>query len=760
MVVYLLTLEYNVCSTGTPVVCDRALVYIDISTCPAPFNENVLSGTVFLDKNDDGINNDGGTGVAGAKVYLYIDGNCSGTPTANELKDSITVDASGTYQFITYPEKYVSDNFDGLTGARTCADGSDGDVAWQGNWTDIGDPSTGFCNTTQSVANTDAEIVKDGTFSNAIRLKDNNVSVTRTVNLSGAAYAFLSFSYRRKTTSLTAGKDIIVQASNNGTTFGTVFTIAGDGTADANYVDIFNQDITAFAGPTTYIRFLTNNNVADADTVYIDNVKIQYISYPICYITQLAVATVPAYHHTTTILQHTLTATSSQTCLAPYDFGIAKNHLTISGTLFRDANGLTDNKVNGTPMGTVAGNTMYAYLTDVTGKVAHRTTVNATTGNYVFVGADVITNYTLQVSTMSVNVGDVPPSDIGLAGFTDSWANTGDTYGRNNLAGAGIKSGIATGSVQITTLTSNIDSVNVAIETLPESDNKTLHYGANEVGVQYPITGGLTGSDAEDLILGAGKTYKITELPIGSVLYYNNIEVLLNQVITSFNPALLVIDPDNRTSYATFKFAARDAAGLYDETPATVIMTWSSVVPIKLLSFNGRLNGSQVDLNWVTESEINTNHFEVERSEDGYNFVKIGTAVAKGNSNTGANYDLIDYSPININFYRLKIVSNDGSFEYSKIVVIRMGSNAQLITKVSPNPFTSKVNIAFTLTHNTMVDVRIVDLSGKVVLTKLMKGLKGSNILTLNDLENLQAAMYMLHIVTDDTHLIEKLIKK
>ena len=751
------TLEYNVCSTGTPIVCDKALVFIDISTCPAPFNENVLSGAVFLDKNDDGINNDGGTGVAGAKVYLYIDGNCNGTATANELKDSITVDASGSYQFITYPEKFVADNFDGVAGVRTCADGTDGDVAWLGNWTDIGDGSTGFCT---AAANPDAEILKDGAFTNAIRLKDNNVSVTRTVNLSGAAYAFLSFSYRRKTTTLTAGKDVIVQASNNGTTFGTIFTIAGDGIADANYVDIFNQDITAFAGPTTYIRFLTNNNVADADTVYIDNVKIQYISYPICYITKLDVASVPANHHTTTILQHTLTATSSQTCLAPYDFGIAKNNLTVSGTLFRDANGLTDNKVNGTPMGTVAGNTMYAYLTDSTGKVVHRSTVNATTGNYVFTTADVLTNYTLQVSAMSVNLGDTPPTDAGLSSIPGTWTNTGDAFGKNNLAGTGIKPGLASASILVSTATANVDSVNVALETLPDSDNKNLSYPFNQVGVQYAITGGLTGNDPEDGILSAGKTYKITELPIGSVLYYNSTEVLLNQVITSFNPLWLVIDPDDQTSFASFKFASRDAAGLYDPTPATVTISWASVVPLKLISFSGRLNGSEVDLNWVTESEINTNHFDVERSGDGANFTKIGTVVAKGNSNTAASYDMIDYSPLNVNYYRLKIVNNDGSFEYSKIVVIRIGNYVQLDTKVSPNPFINKVDIALTLTHNTVVDIKIVDVAGKVVLTKSVKGIKGSNIFTINDLEKLQSAMYMLHIVTDDTHVVEKLIKK
>ena len=312
------TFEYAVCSTPSPIVCDNAKVYVDIAVCPAPYNENVIAGQAFLDKNEDGINNDGGTGFAGAKVYLYVDGNCNTTIDANELKDSVIVDASGTYQFITYPEKFVADDFDStVTNISTCDHGNDGNAAWKSKWTDIGDPSPNFCNNSQSAANTDAEIIKDGAFGYALRLKDNNVSATRTVDLSGASYAFLTFSYRRKSATLTAGKNVTVQASKDGVTFGTVFTIAGDGTADANYVTIYNQDITQYAAATTYLRFLTNNAVGDADTVYIDNIKIQFLRYPQCYITRLDTASVPAFHHTTTILQHSFTATSAQTCLAP-----------------------------------------------------------------------------------------------------------------------------------------------------------------------------------------------------------------------------------------------------------------------------------------------------------------------------------------------------------------------------------------------------------------------------------------------------------
>ena len=755
------TFEYNVCSTPSPTVCDVATVYVDISICPAPYTQNVIAGTVYLDKNDDGINNDGGTGVTGAKVYLYVDGNCNTVIDTDELKDSVTVDGSGTYQFITYPEKTVEDDFDGVAGARTCADGTDGSGAWLTNWVDQGDPSTGFCNTSQSAANTDADIFKDAAFTNAIRLKGLNVSVTRTVNLSGAGYAFLSFSYRRKSATLTAGEDVIVQASTNGTAFSTVFTIAGDGTTDAAYVNIYNQDITQYAAPSTSIRFLTNANVDDADTVYIDNVKIQFIRYPICYITRLDPTTVPAYHHTTTVLQHALTASSAQTCLAPFDFGIAKNKISISGTLYHDPNGLTDGLINGTAIGNITGTAVYAYLVDSTGLVVQRTTLNSGTGAYSFANADMFTNYTLRLSTISVNIGDTPPADAGTSYVAGSWVPTGDAFGVNNAAGIGNKSGTPTCVIAVSTATVSVTSVNFGIERLPDSDDKNITYARNDPNIQYDITGGLTGTDPEDGVLGSGKTYKITQLPSRAVLYYNGFACTVNQVISGFNPALLKIDPDDDTHQAIFRFASRDAAGLYDPSPATVTVNWSQTLPVKLISFSGRLNGSKVDLNWVTANELNTKQFEVERSSDGRNFTKLSTVAARGNSSTATSYDLVDPVPMKgVNYYRLKIVDIDGKFEYSQTVIIRIDDGMQLVTKVAPNPFTGKIDVYLTLTHNTLVDFRFIDINGRMVFNKSVKGLKGFNWFTINDLDRLPSAPYMLHIKTDDATIVEKLIKQ
>ena len=466
--------EYRICSTPA-IVCDVATVYVKVNSCPTPNDQNLISGQVFLDKNKDALNNEGSTGVFGQKVFLYFDGNCNGTIDANELRDSVTVDSSGNYQFIKYPRKIIADNFDGAGGASTCATGSDGTLPWLTNWVDTGDPSVGFC-ITPAPANTDVEMVQDGAFGNALRLDNLNRAATRQANINGATYAFLSFSYRKAAATLVSTEDVYVQISTNGSAFTTIFTISGNGTTDAAYVNIYNLDILPYAASSTYIRFLTNGNVDEGDYVFIDDVSITFLKYPQCYITKIDPLSIPTNYYITTVGQHAMTANNGGTCLAPYDFGVVKNSVTVSGTLFNDANGLTDGLVNGTPIGTPSGAIVYAYLVDASGKVAFKTTLNAATGAYSFPLADVATNYTIQLSTLDSAVYTNAPT---AANLPTGWTSTGENYGINNGAGTGNEAGTPNLAIAVNTALVSITGVNFGIQQVNAGlDKATCQFGS------------------------------------------------------------------------------------------------------------------------------------------------------------------------------------------------------------------------------------------------------------------------------------------
>jgi len=221
------------------------------------------------------------------------------------------------------------------------------------------------------------------------------------------------------------------------------------------------------------------------------------------------------------------------------------------------------------------------------------------------------------------------------------------------------------------------------------------------------------------------------------------------------------VDPDDTSHSTTFTYASMDAAGFFDPSPATVTITWVSVLPVTLLDFSAKLNGTKVDLNWKTANEVNTSHFVIERSNDGLTFIPIGNAAAKGSLSAVTNYDAVDPVPAKgLNYYRLKMVDKDGSFVYSKTIIIRISNNVELTTQIRPNPFTSKIDVYLTLSHNTTVEFRFINISGQVVFRKSVKGLKGFNWFSISDLDKLPSAPYMLNIVTDTDTIVEKLIKE
>jgi hypothetical protein len=751
------TFEYRVCSTPSPIVCDDATVIVKISTCPSNGNQNVISGQVFVDRDKDGSNDDGGIGMPDIKILLYTDGDCDGTIDINELTDSVTVDSSGYYQFVRYPEKTVEDNFEDASGASTCASGTDGDSPWAGNWTDANDISTGFCNTTQTAGNTDAEIVRDGAFGHGIRLKDNNVAATRSVNLNGATKAFLTFAYRRKS-ALAADESVFVQASSNGSTFNTIFTIAGDGTTDASYVTVYNQDITSYASSTTAIRFVTDNEMDDNDTVYVDNVAIRYLKYPQCYITAVDKSTIPAYYDTTTVTKATMTITAGGSCRSDFDFGMSKNSTTISGTLRNDKNGLIDGQVNGSPEGSPSGATVYAYLVDASGNVAYKTTVNGTTGVYSFPLAEVNTEYTLILTTANTSLGASEPSKGGLAAL---WTSVGDAYGTNNAAGTGAEAGIPDMSIIVRTGTSSVINVDFGIQRLPNSDSYLSPINQPRVNQVITLNGGgnppvLSGSDPEDCTSGCVLTthsVTIDQVPVNAELYYNSALVSNGQRIDNFNPNLfqLKITPAGLGDTSiVFQYSYVDAAMMKDPTPATYTLIWLIPLPADGLTAIASLDDNISTIKWSTLSEQNTSHFIVERSLNNKDFTAVGnTVAAAGNSADKREYQLKDdISGLNQNsatiYYRVKLVDLDGKMKYSNVVVVKLSQKLQVTTW--PNPFQSSITISVTTDKSTTFDIRMMDVSGKLIRKTSQAVGKGTTQIALKDFDKLPGGIYLLEL--------------
>ncbi len=196
---------------------------------------------------------------------------------------------------------------------------------------------------------------------------------------------------------------------------------------------------------------------------------------------------------------------------------------------------------------------------------------------------------------------------------------------------------------------------------------------------------------------------------------------------------------------------------------ATNFFPFTIVTPVKLTTFTVTKQGSNAILNWTTASEINSDHFEIERSYDGVNFVSVGTKLAAGNSSTDIHYSFID--PISISsgiiYYRIKTVDFDDTESLSKIVALRLNGGIVKNFTVYPNPFSSDLKIEMESAKDAAITVRISNALGQAVVSRNMLLQKGNNVIVLSaELAALKAGMYVVEIIDEDGRQAQKIIKR
>lgn len=116
----------------------------------------------------------------------------------------------------------------------------------------------------------------------------------------------------------------------------------------------------------------------------------------------------------------------------------------------------------------------------------------------------------------------------------------------------------------------------------------------------------------------------------------------------------------------------------------------SSVLPVELTYFKAEnCNFNKICFNWETATENNNNHYEIERSKNGIDFRMVVAQDSKalgGNSPYKISYKAFDETPLNgVNYYRLKLVDNDHTSTYSKIISVHSVVDEGLQFVIFPN---------------------------------------------------------------------------
>jgi hypothetical protein len=140
-----------------------------------------------------------------------------------------------------------------------------------------------------------------------------------------------------------------------------------------------------------------------------------------------------------------------------------------------------------------------------------------------------------------------------------------------------------------------------------------------------------------------------------------------------------------------------------------------TLLPVEMISFRAQsdLEQARVGLFWSTASERDSRHFVVERSADGTHFAPLGQVAAAGQSMRRIDYHFTDTQPLpGTSYYRLQQVDLDGSFTYSRVVVVYFTERVAQLT-LFPNPATDQLNLRLNNLPTGKVTVQLANLLGQ-----------------------------------------------
>jgi glucose/arabinose dehydrogenase len=114
-------------------------------------------------------------------------------------------------------------------------------------------------------------------------------------------------------------------------------------------------------------------------------------------------------------------------------------------------------------------------------------------------------------------------------------------------------------------------------------------------------------------------------------------------------------------------------------------ITTSSILPVTLKQFTGKVFTGYNEIKWQTTNELNIATYEIEYSSNGVNYDIAGrvNAINNGNENNYSYRHIVTAGFAQI-FYRLKITDNSGRITYSAILVLDKKGNGSV--RIYPNP--------------------------------------------------------------------------
>jgi hypothetical protein len=218
---------------------------------------------------------------------------------------------------------------------------------------------------------------------------------------------------------------------------------------------------------------------------------------------------------------------------------------------------------------------------------------------------------------------------------------------------------------------------------------------------------------------------------------------MVNLIIVGYNPATTQWESLGKAGGTTGALATTGsitATGVVPNNYSAFTFGANIALPVTLVAFDARKEGTTASLAWSTTEETNSDRFEIERSANGKAWNKIGTVASTGESKVLVKYSFTDAAPLaGENLYRLRMVDKDETFAYSAIRNVAFDNIANQLAY--PNPAR---DIVYIQDADHVKSVSVIDMNGKTVKEA---GIAAGGTFRV---DGLAAGMYLVKVVNKD----------
>ncbi len=148
-------------------------------------------------------------------------------------------------------------------------------------------------------------------------------------------------------------------------------------------------------------------------------------------------------------------------------------------------------------------------------------------------------------------------------------------------------------------------------------------------------------------------------------------------------------------------------------------------MPAALGYFKGDIKNNIANISWLSNTEVNFSHYDVEASANAVNWLKIASVPAKGSNSVYAVTSAITKNT----WYRLKLVDKDGASTYGNSILLRTSTKKSI--ELMTNPTKDLIKLSINNDATTEYTAELFTQDGKRIAVQNHQHISGTSVVTL-----------------------------